>query len=262
MRRDVLHAEHVAGLLESLRRQARIPRDARPSRSSSARTSTCSHVTPLAPLASASSILELCTYTLSISQFPPRPQCLALTPPVLRLCPDAAAPAFDTFSVTVRVRGPFNNPIPGALVAFSERLGHGKHRDRRLDDGRHKCAGARDDFPDARVWSRTGRALRGRNRTLQRAGALARRFEFVDTEWLRAPDHRHELRHRLGDTQPGVRLSLEVRAGDDWRQRRLGSELRRLRESCRHIGSLGEGGMLQHFGHGGALGSVANCALP
>ena len=68
----------------------------------------------------------LSTCTVTITQYQTRTACRSnFEPDVVRLTPagSTATPPSDRVSITVRVRDPFNLPVPGALLVFSERSG-------------------------------------------------------------------------------------------------------------------------------------------
>ncbi len=201
-----------------------------------------------------------CTCTLSVSQIPPRPQCLALTPAVLRLCPDAAAaPAFDALSITVRVRGAVNTPIPSAFVTFSERSGT-------VNIATGGSTTALTTAQGLATVSLTRASGSGR------VALCADGIELCSVQ-VRSPD--------VSSTAIPSGCTLPV-AGTSFVN---GAEI--LNPACGYlsqfgpvttgvndawdlncdgfvnpidvIGALGKGGLLQHFGHGGVLGNKNIC---
>lgn len=205
----------------------------------------------------------LSTCNLTIAQFPTRTQCLALVPPVIRLCPDAqAVPAFDALSITVRVRWAGGGPVNAALVAFSELSGTVNI----ATGGSTTAVTGADGLATVSLTRASGYG---------RVALCADGVRLCNVE-IRSPDVATTATP-TGCSLPTTGTSF-VNGADLLNPEcgclsQFGPVTTGVNEgwdlNCDGLvnaldvnGSLGRGGFLQHYGHGGSLGATYNCDLP
>lgn len=205
----------------------------------------------------------LCTCTVTITQFPPRPACIAsFEPDVVRLTPagSTATPAADQAMVTVRVRDANNTVIANAIVELVEEAGTVNIADGGAPwaetdpfglatvflsgaSGSGRIVLCADGVPLCRLSVRSPDVAKGATPELCGIGTGASAVNGSDIN-----NPVCGFLAKFGAVTPGINDGWDLNCDENVN----GSDV---------IGILGKGGVLQYFGDTGTLGAKNACSL-
>jgi len=210
----------------------------------------------------------LCTYAITITQFPTRAQCLtSWEPDVVRLTPAGsnASPQFDRVSITARVRNALNTPIANALLAFSEAEPSDLKRVNIANGGSTTATTDASGLATVSLHAASGSGLVRLCADGVEICAVAVRSPDVNKGGLIALCGLGTAASNvMGADITNPVCGFAVHFGPVTVGVNEGFDL-----NCDHnvsgpdvTGLLGMGGVLQYFGDGGTLGAKNSCALP